>query len=168
MQDKTNNNLASRPNDAPAPAAVADHDIRQILRVAQTELHSLLEQRSTVLQRITSVRRMITGLMNAYGVLSSRAETSESTKGDFRQRGLTDACRTILAETDEELTAEEMTQKIRGSNPAVFRNHKNPVSSVATILRRLEGYGEAAPKMNRVGRRAWIRVLSAFRESDIK
>jgi len=99
--------------------------------------------------------------MNAYGVLSSHVETYRSCKADPRQKGLTDACRTIVAESQEELTAEEVTQKIRDSNPALFRNHKNPVSSVATILRRLEAYGEARPKTNRVGRRAWIRVLSA-------
>lgn len=97
--------------------------------------------------------------MNAYGVLSSHVETSGLNKGDLRQKGLTDACRTIVAESCKELTAEEVTQKVRESNPSVFRNHKNPVSSVATILRRLEAYGEAEPKLNNLGRRAWIRIV---------
>jgi preprotein translocase subunit SecD len=157
-------------NNPPAPQertapnktnTVSDAEIRRILQVAQTELHILLERRSTVLRRITSVRRTISALMNAYGVLSSQVETSTSNKEDARQKGLTDACRTIVAESNQELTAEEVTQKVRENDPAAFRNHKNPVSSVATILRRLEAYGEAEPKMNRVGRRAWIRVLSA-------
>jgi len=149
-------------------ARISREEIQLILSVARKELLVLTEQRSSVMKRIASVRRTIvalTDMLETSPGLKEQGGLRNKARKAMRQGGLTDACRMILRRSQCELTATEVVEKIQVSSPALFRNHKNPTSSVATILRRLESYGEAAPRVNRFGRRAWI-VRTSARERD--
>lgn len=134
-----------------------NQEIECVLAAARHELQGLMEQRSALLRRIATVRRTINGLVDTFGSAVSN-EFSRPLKPaalDSKQRGLTTACRAVLIQSGEALSAVDVEERIRRSNADVLRNHKNSLSSVATILRRLESYGEATTKVSQSGQRVW-------------
>ena len=135
-----------------------NHEIEFVLVAARQELQGLLEQRSALLRRISTVRRAINGLVDTFGGAVSDERLARPPRPqvpDTKQRGLTTACRAVLIQSGEALSAVEVAEKIRKSNGEVLRNHKNSLSSVTTILRRLESYGEATTQLNHSGQRVW-------------
>jgi len=141
----------------PVGETVPSQEIQYVLAVARKELEALLERRLAILRRIATLRRTIASLVDTFGgpldeelIIRRKPRAVEA-----RQKGLTEACRAILIQSNEPLTVMGVAQQIHSSNPAVLRNHKNSVSSVATILRRLHSYGETTSTLNRSGRRVW-------------
>ncbi|MBZ5570368.1 MAG: hypothetical protein LAO09_00635 [Acidobacteriia bacterium] len=136
---------------------IPNQEIQYVLAVARKELEALLEQRLAILTRIGALRRTIASLVDTFGGAAQDEERIriKPRTVEARQKGLTEACRAILIQSSEPLTVMGVAQRIHSSNPAVLSNHKNSVSSVATILRRLHSYGETTSILNRSGRRVW-------------
>jgi len=135
----------------------ASHEVEHVLAAARQELQHLLEQRSVILRRIATVRRTINGLMDTFGG-SASGQLSHLVRPsviDSRQKGLTSACRTVLHDAVDPLTAVDVVERVLRSNPRVLGHHKNSISSVTTVLRRLQAYGEAASSLSTSGQRVW-------------
>jgi len=141
--------------------ALHGQEIEYVLEAARRELQVLLEKRSALLKRIATVRRTIEGLVDTFGdaVSDKRLTTPRRSPGP-RQTGLTQACRTVLVEAGDPLTAIDVTERVLKTDASVLRHHKNAVSSVTTILRRLESYGEANSRLSLSGQRVWTWPLS--------
>lgn len=135
----------------------ASHEVEHVLSAARQELQHLLGQRSVILRRIAIVRRTINGLMDTFGG-SVSAEPIDSVRPpviDSRQKGLTTACRVVLRDSGEPLTAVHVVERVMRNSPRVLSHHKNSISSVTTVLRRLQAYGEAATSLSPSGQRVW-------------
>ena len=133
------------------------HHTAEVARAAQRELDVLLRQRSEIVKKIGTVKQTLTGLASIFdlnGVVwnPSGAETLDSFSSHLT--GLTDACRTALLQAGEPLRPSQVRDRLRFQGLSLD-HHRDPVASVATILRRLGRYGEARTVVMPDGKRAW-------------
>src|ERR1051326_1910671 len=135
----------------------ASPEVEHVLAAARHELQHLLEQRSLILRRIAMVRRTINGLVDTFGgsVSADRIDSARPRVIDIRHKGLTAACRVVLRDSGEPLTAVDVVERILRNSPLVLGHHKNSISSVTTVLRRLQAYGEAVTGLSSSGQRVW-------------
>lgn len=131
--------------------------VREVVRQAHEELRRLLHEHAELVKRIGTVKRTITGLANIFGdsVLTSELLELVGRKNDRRQPGFTKTCRVILMESVRPLTAQGICDEIQQRMPLMLVRHKDPASSVTTVLNRLVAYGEAQALTLENGRRAW-------------
>ena len=129
-----------RLNDAGETAMMGDTDrklephIQELCRSAQEELRQLMRDRAQVVKHSSSSR-----------MLSPNNSANPP------------VCRDILLTEKRPLTANEVYRLVRQRFPMLLAEHKEPVSSVTTVLNRLVKYGEAESFF--VGkRRAWQKV----------
>jgi hypothetical protein len=155
--------MASADKSRVASLAVAAPrmEVEQIVKLAGSELQVLLTQRAAILRRLTTLRRIISGLAEMFGddVLPEDVRVliklpTPKTRG----AGLTEACRAALSTSSRPLTAREVVDTIRSKDAKVIQNHKDPVASVTSILHRLGSYGEATTEVSQSGRRMWAPV----------
>jgi hypothetical protein len=131
--------------------------VEQVVRSAQEELQSLLQQRAEIMKRIGTVKQTIAGLANMFGdeILNDDLLELIDRKRSGRQPGFTKACRMVLMEANRPLAAREVSDQIRQRVPHLLERHKDPLASVTTVLNRLVEYGEARSLVNQSGRRVW-------------
>jgi hypothetical protein len=142
-------------------AAGARMEVEQVVKLAGDELKLLLTQRVALLRRLAVLRRTIAGLVEMFGDDVLPEETRaliKVTTPRSRGSGLTEACRAVLSNSSQPLTAREVVDGIRAMNGDLIRHHKDPVSSVTSILQRLGSYGEATTRISQSGRRLWAAV----------
>jgi hypothetical protein len=133
-------------------------DIKHVLTIAREQLCDLMEQRATIVKRITVLRRTLNGLVEIFGdkVLDGELRLLIKAPAGTRKSGLTDACRSVLMSSTHPLTSHEVVTRIRSTDDALLRNHKDAVATVTSILYRLQSYGETAASANLPRRRAWV------------
>jgi hypothetical protein len=131
--------------------------VQEVVRQAHEELRHLLRQRAEVMRRIGTIKQTIAGLANLFGdsVLSEELLELVDRKSNGRQPGFTKACRMILMEAGQALSARDVCDQIRQKMPPMLARHKDPMASVTTVLNRLVEYGEAQAVVLSNGRRAW-------------
>ena len=134
--------------------------VQEVLRAAQDELRTLLQQRAEIMKRIGTVKQTIIGLANMFGdeVLSDDLLELVDRKSGGRQPGFTKAYRMVLMEAGHPLGAREVCEHIQRRLPPLLLRHKDPLASVTTVLNRLVEYGEAKAVVRENGRRAWTWV----------
>jgi len=76
-------------------------------------------------------------------------------KTSGRQPGFTKACRMVLMDANQALSARDVCDRIQEKLPPMLARHKDPMASVTTVLNRLVAYGEAKAVSLDNGRRAW-------------
>jgi hypothetical protein len=137
--------------------AAAPH-AQEVVRAAEQELRELLGRRAEVVKRIGTLKQTLAGLANLYGdsVLSDELQVLLDRRPDRRQRGFTQACRSILMRSPVPLTARRFSEEIERAYPGLLANHKDPVASITTVLNRLVSYAEARSLITTEGRRAWL------------
>jgi len=138
---------------------IPNQEVECVLAAARKELEALLQQRSAISTRIARVRRTIDGLMETFGDVVTDDHLRRPirrAKLETRQKGLTTACRAVLSESREALSAIDVAERVLSNHATVLRNHKNSISSVTTVLRRLQSYGEATAKFSESGQRVWL------------
>ncbi len=137
--------------------------VHEVVRQARVELQLLLRQRAEVMKRIGTVKQTLAGLANLFGddVLDQELAEMVDLRGSGRQPGFTKACRGILLEARQPLSARDVCEHLNQKHPALLARHKDPVASVTTVLNRLVSYGEALPVNLPNGRRAWQWVAEA-------
>ena len=144
------------------PESVHNHDLRTVLERAQDQLMQLTRERQQIAQRISVIKRTINGLALLYGAELPCWPTNRATSG--RKRGLTNACRIVLARTDTSLSARDICTILNEEFPDLFRRPGNHYASLVTILNRLVKYGEANTFL-RNGSRFWQRQPSVDQRS---
>ena len=130
--------------------------IQELCRSAQQELRQLMRDRAQVVKRICTIKRTLVGLAELFGesILDEELGKLLLPKASNGQSGLTAVCRDILLREGRALTSNEVYRLVRQRSPLLLAEHKEPVSSVTTVLNRLVKYGEAESVL--VGkRRAW-------------
>jgi hypothetical protein len=137
--------------------ALGQGDVKHVLAMAREQLRELLQQRATLVKRIITLRRTLNGLVEIFGneQLDEELKLLMEAAAGTRKSGLTDACRSVLMNSTHPLASGEVVSRIRSTDDALLRNHKDAVASVTSILYRLQSYGEAVASTNPSGRRAW-------------
>lgn len=136
--------------------------VQEVIRQAHQELRQLLQQRTEVMRRIATVKRTISDLANLCGdgVLSDEVMEMVDRKTKRRQAGFTKACRMILMEAGDAMRAGDICDSLHQKMPLLLARHKDPISSVTTVLNRLVQYGEARAVLSSNGTRAWFWVTN--------
>jgi hypothetical protein len=130
-----------------------------VMRQAELELRQLIVERAQVTKRIGTVKRTILGLAKLYGddILDAVGLDIERKPGS-RQPGVTRACRKVLMEARRPMTAREVCDEIQRTAPSLLAHHKDPRTTIFTILGRLAMYGEATVLAGDRGQRCWMWV----------
>ncbi|MFZ0804927.1 MAG: hypothetical protein WAN03_02035 [Candidatus Sulfotelmatobacter sp.] len=128
-----------------------------VMRQAELELRQLIVERAQVTKRIGTVKRTILGLAKLYGddILDAVGLNIDRKPGS-RQPGITRACRKVLMEAQRPMTAREVCDEIQRTAPSLLAHHKDPRTTIFTILGRLAMYGEATVLAEDRGRRSWM------------
>jgi hypothetical protein len=136
-------------------------DVRVIVKVAHGELRRLIQQRAKITKRIGTIKQTIVGLCNLFGddELSEDFRELVNDKVGVRRPGITQACRKVLMDAGCPLTARNVCEQIQQRTDLPCS--KNLVSTVTTVLGRLEKYGEARTVPRDSGPRAWVWVSGA-------
>jgi hypothetical protein len=148
--------------------------VQEVIRQAHAELRGLMQRRADVMKRIGTVKQTIAGLANLFGdgVLNEELMELVDRKNSGRQPGFTKACRMILMEAGRPMSARDVCEYLQQKIPSLLAHHKDPVTSVTTVLNRLVFYGEAQAVLSGNGRRAWLWVAesssSARTESAVR
>jgi hypothetical protein len=138
-------------------SALSQGDLKSVLALARGQLSELLQQRATLVKRITTLRRTLNGLVEIFGddELDQQLTLLVNSAAGTRKNGLTDACRSVLMNSAQPLPAADVVSRVRSLDDGLLRNHKNALASVTSILYRLQAYGEAVASTGQSGRRAW-------------
>ncbi len=138
------------------PAAFSHH-AAEVVRAARQELDALMRQRSQIMKRIGAVKQTLVGLTLIFdcSVLPMDLSGTPGREGQpSHVPGLTNACRIALLQARMPLRAHQVRDRLRFQGFSL-ENHRDPVATVTTILRRLGQYGEAKPVLLPNGKRAW-------------
>lgn len=141
-----------------ASAPGANRHVQDVIRRAEHELRQLIEERAEVTKRIGTVKQTIAGLANLFGdsVLDAALLNLIDRKSSSRQPGITRACRRVLMDAKQPMSAREVCEEVQRTVPALLARHKDPMATINTILSRLVEYGEATVLPGDRGQRAWL------------
>jgi hypothetical protein len=128
-----------------------------VMRQAELELRQLIVERAQVTKRIGTVKRTILGLAKLYGddILDAVGLDIDRKPGS-RQPGITRACRKVLMEARRPMTAREVCDELQRTAPSLLAHHKDPRTTIFTILGRLAMYEEATVLAGDRGQRSWM------------
>jgi hypothetical protein len=131
--------------------------VQEVVKAAEEDLRQLIRRRADITKQIGTVKQTIVGLANIFGddCLGEEQWKLVGRKDGARERGLTKSCRTVLMEANRPLGVQEVCEQLQGRIPLVLLRHKDPATSVTTVLNRLVAYGEALKVHDENGRRAW-------------
>jgi hypothetical protein len=131
--------------------------VLEVVRLAQSELRELVQQRAAIVKRIVTIKQTLNGLANLFGdsLLGDDLLAILDRKAATRQPGFTRACRRVLMESATALTVRQICEMLQRFFPDVIERHKDPIASVTTVLNRLVNYGEAGCSLDTSGRRVW-------------
>lgn len=140
-----------------------------VMQRAEQELRHLMKERAEISKRIGIIKRTILGLAKLFGnsVLGTIPAKFVDRGSGLRQPGLTRVCRRVLREAQRPLSARDVCDEIQRTAPPLLAHHKEPLSTINTILARLVEYGEAAVSKGDHGQRTWMWVAEQGSEPDL-
>lgn len=155
-------NASPTPTAEPIESSQLSHHAAEVVRAAQRELDTLMRRRTEIMKRIGAVKQTMVGLTS---IFDCSAETINLTGSVFTEgtgshlTGLTNACRMALLQAGTPLRPHQVRDRLRFQGLSL-ENHRDPVATVTTVLRRLGQYGEARAVIQSDGKRAWEWVAS--------
>jgi hypothetical protein len=138
------------------PSAISHHAV-EVVRAAQQELDTLMRQRTEIMKRIGAVKQTLVGLTSIFDCSAVMKEISGAEGTETlgpHLTGLTNACRMALLQAGIPLRPHQVRDRLRFQG-LTLENHRDPVATVTTVLRRLGQYGEARAVISPDGKRAW-------------
>jgi hypothetical protein len=134
-----------------------NQNVLDVVERAEQELRGLLKERAEITKRISTVKRTIVGLANLFGdgVLGSALSHMVDRESSPRQRGITKACRRVLMDAQQPMSASAVWDEIRQTAPDLMTRNKDPMATINTILGRLLKYGEVTVLTKNRGARMW-------------
>jgi hypothetical protein len=174
LRDNTSGMYVSMDHGQTGDKAAADAlgnenpHVQNVVRQAERELRQLIEERAVVTKRIGTVKQTIVGLAKLFGdgILDAPLSDMVDRKSGSRGRGITRACRRVLMEARQPMSARDVCDEIQRSAPALLVRHKDPMATINTILGRLLQYGEATVLPGDRGRRAWVWASDRYGRSS--
>ena len=153
VQDLSSNEFL--PTRETESAQLSYHAV-EVVRAAQQELDVLMRQRTELMKRIGAVKQTLVGLSELFDCSSITLDLNGfgSEVSGSHLTGLTNACRMALLQAGTPLRPHQVRDRLRFQGLSL-ENHRDPVATVTTVLRRLGQYGEARPVMLPNGKRAW-------------
>ena len=132
------------------------HHAAKVVQAAQQELDTLMRQRTEIMKRIGAVKQTLMGLTSIFNCSELVPDFSPQPPQTLGPHvtGLTNACRLALLQAGVPLRPHQVRDRIRFQG-LDLDNHRDPVATVTTVLRRLGQYGEARPVLLPNGKRAW-------------
>jgi hypothetical protein len=146
----------------------ANLHVLDVMRRAEQELRHLMKERLVVTKRIGTVKQTIVGLAHLFGddgLDATLLDLVDRKKGS-RQPGITGACRKILMEARQPMSARDVRDVIERTMPPLLASHKDPMATINTILGRLATYGEATVASGDRGQRVWLWAAERDRRSN--
>jgi hypothetical protein len=145
------------PASEPSDSSQLSHHAAEVVRAAQQELDTLMRQRTEIMKRIGAVKQTLIGLTSIFDCSAESINLagnifSEGTGSHLT--GLTNACRMALLQAGTPLRPHQVRDRLRFQGLSL-ENHRDPVATVTTVLRRLGQYGEARAVIQSDGKRAW-------------
>ena len=134
----------------------------EVVRAAQLELDALIRRRSEIMKRIGAVKQTLVGLTSIFDCSAQMINLTGSVFAEGsgpHLTGLTNACRMALLQAGTPLRPHQVRDRLRFQGLSL-ENHRDPVATVTTVLRRLGQYGEARPVIQADGKRAWEWIAS--------
>jgi hypothetical protein len=131
---------------------------KAVVKIAGDELVTLLREKAETTGRIQKIKRVLFGLGKLFGnsvLPESALRLLDLHQKDIKRPSLTKACREVLLQADRPLLAGEICQQVNSISAGSLENHKSPIASVTTIMRRLCSYGEARSVLTQDGQKAW-------------
>jgi hypothetical protein len=136
----------------------ANSSVQAVVEEITGQLHSLMQQRDEVVQRIGTVKKTIASLLRLFNDVPVSSELSELLGNKTpRKPGLSAECRLVLMHADRPLSAREVRDSVLDRLPALA-HHRDSLASVTTVLNRLIRYGEACNMPDETGRHRWAWV----------
>jgi hypothetical protein len=138
------------------------HHAAEVVRAAQQELDILMRQRSEIMKRIGAVKQTLVGLTSIFDCSAQMINLTGSVFAEgsgAHLTGLTNACRMALLQAGTPLRPHQVRDRLRFQGLSL-ENHRDPVATVTTVLRRLGQYGEARAVIQADGKRAWEWIAS--------
>jgi len=153
--------------NTPADTAALPH-VREVLRTAEQELAGLLRQRSDLMKRIGTIKKMLSGMANLFGesVLGDALRVALDRQTPERGKGFTRACRLILMKSPTPLQTRQCCEELRQRFPELAERHKDLGASVTSVLHRLAAYGEARSSVDENGIRLWAWIAETGTGDD--
>jgi hypothetical protein len=140
----------------------AKDNIEVVFRLAQDELASLLKRHEQLVDRIAAVKQSLLALSNLFGDELLRKDLMELKVVPLMRShpkryamGLTSVIRRILFESRQPLTTQAVHQQLLRQSPECVTHHKTPLSSIATVLKRLAISGELLESRDSQNVRVW-------------
>ncbi|HSS97361.1 MAG TPA: hypothetical protein VLK33_10035 [Terriglobales bacterium] len=157
--------MNSEPSRTGTETPLVELHVQEVVRSAEHELNTLLQQRADLMKRIGSVKQTLVGLANMFGDSVLNENLLELLdRGTARRSGFTQACRSVLMESPVELSARQVCDLLQKKFPGVLERHKKPFASVTTVLSRLVAYGETRTHFTEGGGRVWQWVSEGERK----
>jgi hypothetical protein len=130
--------------------------VAETVSCAEQELLDLLRQRAAILRRISTIRKMLTGMASLFGHSILEHDCVAATAGTSgRRKGFTPACRQLLMEADTPLRARQACVELQQRFPELTQHHKDLNASVTTVFHRLVKYGQAQCHVDDHGVKVW-------------
>jgi len=151
----------------PRPQTSAPH-VAEIVRLAHQELTGLLQRRAELMQRIGTIRQMLSGLADLFGqsILGDDLVTILDGRAVNRRSGFTWACRAVLMESRTPLRSRQACAELQRRFPDLVQRHKDLGASVNTVFHRLANYGEARCFLDSEGMRVWEWMTDGATKAD--
>ena len=122
-----------------------------------------MRQRTELMKRIGAVKQTLVGLSELFDCSSVTLDLHGPAEvSGAHLTGLTNACRMALLQAGVPLRPHQVRDRLRFQGLSL-ENHRDPVATVTTVLRRLGQYGEARPVLLPNGKRAWEWVTSGYK-----
>ncbi|MFZ0814241.1 MAG: hypothetical protein WAM78_01915 [Candidatus Sulfotelmatobacter sp.] len=132
--------------------------VLEVIRSAEDELTRLLQQRAEITRRMATLKQMLFGLAELFGdgILKREFQATTDRGMVTREKGLTQACRSILMESRTPLCVRQACEELQRGFPELAQRHKDLRASVTTIFHRLTSYAQARCSLDHEGHRVWV------------
>ena len=142
--------------------------VRVVVKLAEDEIAELDLKQIAIAKRKQELKKILSGLGSMFGshVLSENSLRLLNCRPPSGKRGLTNACRRVMVESDGPLRASEICKRLNQLIPSLLENHKSPTATVSTIMNRLVGYGEARSVIMSDGLRGWESTGNAAQDQS--
>ncbi len=131
-------------------------DVEPVVSQMNREIRTLLNERSAINRRIDTIRKALVGLATLMedDVLKETLEYSDGRSRNSKN-GITRACRLVLINAENPLSAKELYKQVGHHEPALLADCDTPMTPLYAALGRLVRRGEARIVTDESGRRAW-------------
>jgi hypothetical protein len=138
------------------PYSAKDKDVEFVAIQMSREIRTLLTERNAINRRIDTIKKALVGLASLIGdeILKETLDNA-APKTRRGKNGITRACRMVLMNSENPLSAREVRERVCLEEPMLLADYRLPMTPIYAVLGRLVKRGEVCMLHNQNGRRTW-------------